>query len=232
MRKALSIFLVLFSTSVWAVPSTCQNGNFEKNELPIEIKYDQEICHDGFNVLYSEQARNPAVVAEYLTPQRLQQGFHVPRKNDFHEDEKLAGEFSQAELSDYDGSGYDRGHQAPAADAFDTESKHQTFVMTNMVPQTPNLNRCTWRMIEEQVRNTVLSGVNAYVLTGPIYQNPIKTIGKNQVWIPAYSFKAVEYSNGTTMIYVAENSKEIPKLQVFNEKDFSTKFGFDPFKRG
>ena len=54
----------------------------------------------------------------------------------------------------YRGSGYDRGHLKPAADSKGSmEEMESSFLMTNMAPQTPNLNRGIWKQLEEAVRN-------------------------------------------------------------------------------
>src|SRR5690606_365010 len=54
---------------------------------------------------------------------------------------------------DYKGTCFDRGHQAPSADRTESrESNRVTFVMSNMLPQTPFLNRYLWRKLEQFTR--------------------------------------------------------------------------------
>ena len=46
---------------------------------------------------------------------------------------------------DYEKSGYDRGHMAPAADFnFDQEALKETYLFTNIAPQEPTMNRGEW----------------------------------------------------------------------------------------
>ena len=54
-------------------------------------------------------------------------------------------------------SGYDRGHMAPnyAIDTVFGERAHkQTFLMSNIVPQRPELNQGPWKEIEQVVANS------------------------------------------------------------------------------
>jgi endonuclease G len=70
-------------------------------------------------------------------------------KSAFKEDTDIPTLF-RALLKDYSGSGYDRGHQAPAADAtFTQEAMDQTFLLTNMAPQVGiGFNRgCKYKLI-------------------------------------------------------------------------------------
>ena len=69
--------------------------------------------------------------------------------------------------SDYTGSGYDRGHLAPAANyKFSQKATDETFAMTNMCPQTPELNRRNWLSLEDYIRDLVGFHDTLVVLTG------------------------------------------------------------------
>ncbi|MDY6069800.1 MAG: DNA/RNA non-specific endonuclease [Opitutales bacterium] len=53
--------------------------------------------------------------------------------------------------SDYSSSGYDRGHLSPnyaVGVCFGNKAQMETFLLTNIVPQKPQLNRKVWRDIE------------------------------------------------------------------------------------
>lgn len=63
--------------------------------------------------MYSGVSKTPLWVAEYLNPQRL--STKIKREDNFHEESRVA-ERHRALLSDYRGSGYDRGHMAPNGD--------------------------------------------------------------------------------------------------------------------
>jgi endonuclease G len=70
---------------------------------------------------------------------------NADRKNDFRPGEALPAAWYKVRPSDYTGSGYDRGHIAPNADRTRNEADNSsTFLMTNMMPQVPELNRGVW----------------------------------------------------------------------------------------
>ena len=63
------------------------------------------------------------------------------RKSSFKRDERVVG---SPVHKDYTHSGFDRGHLKPAADSkSSSECMAASFLMTNVAPQTPQLNRGT-----------------------------------------------------------------------------------------
>lgn len=97
----------------------------------------------------------------------------------------------QASNQDYSRSGYDRGHLAAAANMrMSTAAMEQSFYLTNMVPQTPALNRGEWAALEELVRDKVEYHKPIYVISGPIYIGNPTTIG-GRVQVPTHMFKIV-----------------------------------------
>lgn len=119
---------------------------------------------------------------------------NVGRTDDFRADpDLLPGQ--RAELGDYKGSGYDRGHLAPAADmARDEQIMSESFLLSNMAPQVgAGFNRGIWKKLEEQVRGWVQQRKNMYVFTGSIFSDPehYNTIGSNKVAVPTHFYKIV-----------------------------------------
>jgi endonuclease G len=90
----------------------------------------------------------------------------VERTNLFAPDPALPGDW-QIRPADYQGSGYDRGHQCPSGDRTRSEADNEaTFYMSNMLPQTPDLNRDVWRKLEEYCRRLTAQGNELYILCG------------------------------------------------------------------
>lgn len=113
----------------------------------------------------------------------------VDRANDFRPDSALPNGFYRVTPNDYTNSGYDRGHFCPSADRTTTpESNSQTFLMTNIAPQTPDLNREVWGNLENDSRALVRQGNDLYVIAG-LYGEERKL--KNKVVVPTNYWKVI-----------------------------------------
>ena len=118
---------------------------------------------------------------------------NASRTNDFRADPAITT--GSASLADYRGSGYDRGHLAPAADfAYAASAMSETFYMSNMTPQAPAFNRGIWQQLEAQVRRWAAEYGRAYVVAGPVLDAPASdyaAIGENAVAVPRAFYKVV-----------------------------------------
>lgn len=148
------------------------------------------IQHKYYTLSYSEPHEQAEWVAYKLTKSSIQAP-NVRRTNDFRTDPKVAS--GSADLSDYRGSGYDRGHLAPAGDmAFNQEAMSESFFMSNMSPQARQFNGGIWRELEELTRDWAYKFKELYVVTGPLFdEQPKGRIGDNKVTIPANYFKVL-----------------------------------------
>ena len=120
------------------------------------------------------------------------------RQDDFRGDSALPAGWYKVVSTSYSGSGYDRGHMCPSADRNLTVADNSsTFLMTNMVPQTPDNNRVTWEGLEEYARTLVTgSGDELYIISGT-YGNA-GTINSGHIVVPSYTWKViVVLSSGT-----------------------------------
>lgn len=113
----------------------------------------------------------------------------VDRANDFRPDTTLPNGFYRVTPNDYVGTGYDRGHLCPSADrTASPEANSQTFLMTNMVPQTPDLNREVWESLESESRQIVRQGNDVYTVAG--VRGEIGKL-KGKITVPAFYWKIV-----------------------------------------
>lgn len=112
------------------------------------------------------------------------------RSSSFTTDTTLPSGWYRVSSSSYTNSGYDRGHMCPSADRTATDADNKaTFVMTNVVPQTADLNQGPWAAMENYLRSLVSAGNELYVYTGP--DDSKGTIDSGRVQIPAYTWKIV-----------------------------------------
>jgi endonuclease G, mitochondrial len=113
------------------------------------------------------------------------------RQDDFRPDDTLPASLPQAQLSDYSGSGYDRGHMCPSADRTLTVSANsQTFFLSNMVPQAANNNQGPWAAMENDLRTLVRSGKELFIISGGTFSASSNTVGSGVV-VPDKTFKVV-----------------------------------------
>ena len=152
------------------------------------------LCYDAFAILHSGESKTAVYVAEKLSRQSIADA-DEKRSNRFFADARLRSS-ERAELHDYQGSGFDRGHLAPAADMPTAQAMAQSFSLANMVPQAPEHNRGVWaRSVEMATRKYVArASGDVYVITGPVFAPSIAqspSIGRDRVRVPKYLFKLV-----------------------------------------
>ena len=115
----------------------------------------------------------------------------VDRSEDFRADDRLPAAVYQVTPSDFARSGYDRGHLCPSADRTDTrEDNSLTFLMTNMHPQRPELNRVTWKAMEEYERVLAKQHHELFIVAGGIFEASPPRIGHG-VAVPRADYKIV-----------------------------------------
>lgn len=130
----------------------------------------------------------------------------APRKREFDTDYTLPPSFKAVNHQDYSSSGFDRGHLCPHSDrAANEKMSFATFVMTNIIPQAPNVNQKAWRELEDYGRDLVRKQhVRLYIISGPNGQGGVgwdirakrpiaaQTIGKtHKVVVPAECWKII-----------------------------------------
>ncbi len=166
----------------------------------------RELCFSAFAVLYNTQTKTPLVVVERLNRSVLVHAREQHRTDRFYPESRLP-RAERAELEDYRGSGYARGHMAPAGDMATPESMAQSFSLANMVPQNQKHNSGPWSKIERDTRKYAMRARgDVFVFTGPLFDAAPSTIGRGHVAVPARLFKLVyDASNGRSWAYVQAN---------------------------
>jgi endonuclease G len=180
--------------------SGCSLVLYKRNEingkgapyLPKISRTDVVIPHTGYILSYNEKHELAIWVAYVLTKKETQAV--VKRNNHFIVDPLV--KTGSANNEDYQKSGYDRGHLAPAADMCWSETTmEESFYYSNMSPQVPAFNRGIWKNCEAQVREWAKLYDSVYIVTGPILNKKLPFIGANHVSIPNFFFKVVLQPN-------------------------------------
>ena len=150
----------------------------------------RELYYDSFAILHSGNTRTPVFVAQRLNRASVADA-DEKRTNKFFADARLP-RAERAELSDYKGSGYARGHMAPAGDMPNVTAMAQSFSLANMVPQNQRQNSGRWAKIEKDTRHYVMRAKgDVFVITGPFFGPGSTSVGANQVGVPTHIFKLV-----------------------------------------
>jgi len=200
----LIIASILVTTEPWKRSSANVGGALGPETPPANIRIlwpdlatgypststtDTVLSYIGFDLGYNEQFEQAAWVAYVLTREETESG-EVERTENFRADTSVRT--GSATPADYRGSGFDRGHLAPAGDmTWNGEAMSQSFYMTNMSPQRPGFNRGVWRRLETAVRNWAAEKDSIYVITGPLFSPSDSLIGENGVGVPGHYFKVL-----------------------------------------
>lgn len=186
----------------------------------------QALCMDGFAVMYSGVSRTPLWSAEYLDRKRLQQAKEIDREDSFHEESRLPKSM-RAKLSDYSGSGYDRGHLAPNGNMANRSQQYDSFSLANIAPQSPRNNRYIWRNIESATRYLTQQYGEVYTITGVAFTSKKTKQLADRVLVPSHFFKAVYIpASNQAGVYYAPND-ESERIQVISLDELTAKIGID-----
>lgn len=153
------------------------------------------------------------------------------RHSYFAEDESIPEKF-RAKLKDYFRSGYDRGHQVPAADAkWSQEAMNSTFALSNMCPQVGDgFNRDYWAHFEDFCRRLTSFYPSVRIVTGPLYlpkRDPVdgkwrvsyEVVGHPpNVAVPTHFYKVVFAEDGKTGGKVSLGAFVLPNDRIPNDK--------------
>ncbi len=186
----------------------------------------QALCMDGFAVMYSGVSRTPLWSAEYLDRKRLQQAKEIDREDSFHEESRLPKSM-RAKLSDYSGSGYDRGHLAPNGNMANRSQQYDSFSLANIAPQSPRNNRYIWRNIESATRYLTQQYGEVYTITGVAFTSKKTKQLADRVLVPSHFFKAVYIpASNQAGVYYAPND-ESERIEVISLDELTAKIGID-----
>lgn len=174
---------------------------------------EELVYYKGMTVSFNRRLHIPNWVAWELTA--LETGGDANRSEKFFCDESVPG---CPDSWDYSYSGYDRGHMAPAGDMkWDEEAMRQTFYLTNICPQAPELNRGTWKSLEEKCRVRAKNDSAIIIICGPILTDSItEYIGDSRVAVPKRFFKVVlsPYRDEPVAIgFIMPNAKVVGGMQ-------------------
>ena len=233
MKKLLLSIILLLPIIGLANPIDDNCPQFISHGAPISIRSNTIfLCKKNYAVNYRKDTKTAEYVVEHLTI--LSVKGTAKRQDNFHPDISLPKQY-QSTIADYDNSGYDRGHLAPAGDnTTNDDIMSESFLLSNMVPQNPSNNRIIWNQLETKVRGLVSLNHDIYISSGTYYKQTYKTIGINKVGIPDFLWKVIYDKTTNTVIAflipnIALNVRDLPKFVIsVSELESLTKINFLP----
>jgi endonuclease G len=172
---------------------------------------DQLLCRESYAVGYDYHKKVPSWVAYHLTPDSVNRKFK--RSNRFMPDTAIPYRY-RSTLSDYKGTGYDRGHMAASASVDSSyNAMLESFLLSNMAPQFSGLNRQGWRYLEQYIRKWTNQRGELFVVTGTLFEGPHIIIG-NGVHVPSHFYKVVYDSISKSAIAFIVPHRAISKSEL------------------
>jgi len=167
--KKLFLFTILFFLLFSLFPqedSSLYLGNPSDAQSSVDFPDNYLMEKSQFAISYNNSTLGPNWVSWHLSSADIGD---TGRSNKFIADTELPQSWYKVTQADYKFSlyGFDRGHVCPSADRTATIQDNQaTFLMTNMLPQSPDLNRIVWVALEKYERQLALEGNELYIYAG------------------------------------------------------------------
>ncbi|MGE4533974.1 DNA/RNA non-specific endonuclease [Halomonas sp.] len=171
-RLAVSLLFVAVAAGLWHLQerelrdALVWMGVPEWQE-PSPLSFHRVLRNDGFLLGWSDVRVNALWVGYRVAP--VGDG-RIGSRPDFRADWRTLWPIG---ADHYAGSGFDRGHLAPnyaIAAVHGRGAQRDTFYMSNMSPQRPDLNRRLWQRLEEAVMDHFAPRLGELqVITGPVF---------------------------------------------------------------
>lgn len=195
MHVRLILCALLFAVSCVGHKALAQKTKSKRMERPSSMRGVPEYILErtGYILSFNRLHNNPNYVAWELTAKETEG--EVSRAKEFEADPHLP-KAQRVSPSEYKGSGYDRGHMAPAGDMkWSSRAMIESFYMSNVCPQNRALNGGSWQVLEEACRRWAKKEGAVYIVCGPVYLQKWenrRTIGREKrITIPDGFFKVI-----------------------------------------
>jgi endonuclease G len=192
------------------VPIRSKRKSFGTDNLRFSILCDKTLDKKAFKICYSCQKRTPNAVlytlyADRIDARNLDRG-DIRFRPDYQLPKKC-----RAYSRDYSRTGYDRGHLAPnAAFDYDPGVQRKTFLLSNIAPQKPKLNRKTWAGIERFARMQARKYGAVDVITGVCGH---KERLHKRVTAPKWWYKIISTPKGV-MAFLTPNTNDVDPIKI------------------
>ena len=176
-------------------------GNPSNATADINVPSNYLMSKPEYTLSYNRDLGRPNWVSWHLTDGWIPAS-HPSRVDTFRPDPAVPADWYRVQSFDFSGSGFDRGHMDPNADRESSVPVNQaTFLMSNMVAQSPDNNQGPWADFENYLRSVVHGDPTLlkeiYIVSGPTGiggigstgSGTVNTIANRHVTVPAYTWK-------------------------------------------
>ncbi|HBP40356.1 MAG: DNA/RNA non-specific endonuclease [Vreelandella alkaliphila] len=172
-RLGIAVLFVIVGTGLWEFQERQHQDDYTWMGVPTWDGFQLTTFHrvlrnDGFLAGWSDVRVNPLWVSYQV--EAVSDDTRIGPRPNFKADWRTLWPIG---TTSYSGSGYDRGHLAPnyaIAAVHGRNAQVDTFLMSNMTPQRPNLNRQLWQRLEESVMDHFAPRFDRLqVITGPVF---------------------------------------------------------------
>ncbi len=191
------------------------------------------LTNEGYVVGYCEARKDPVWVCYRLS--EVASFKAPPRPKQFVVDARTRAKVAS---TNYTNSGYDRGHMAPnygVALCYGAHAQQETFLMSNIIPQSPNLNRRVWEQLEQaEIKTYAQRFKQLWAVDGPIFRGSPKKLGGG-VSVPDACFKilAVEENKQPRILAFimpqTVNGDEVPQQFLTSVAEIEKETGLNFF---
>ena len=192
----MKIIIIFLSIFLFVGCGSTQVLSREKSAIGIKSQFmndtwcDTIIDKEFLQICYSYNLKAAKSVG-YTLAGDLVNELNIADRPSFYEEPLLANE-QRASISDYSGSGYDRGHLAPDA-SFDwsEESLEATYSLANIIPQIKEVNRDMWVKVEQYARDKAVELGSVNILNIVKYNTTPNRIGRGGIAVSIGFYKVL-----------------------------------------
>lgn len=189
---------------------------------PLNENHNRKITvliNHGYILGYSMELKQPLWSAYRVA--LVRSGTNYERPGFFHADLRLP---QDKRIGPETFHGFDRGHLTPNAAInlqYGQLAQLETFLMSNICPQSEELNRGVWAKLEKRIyKNYAQAREEIWVINGPIFETPAGTV--NGLEIPSHFFMIIvdvgSFPRFRPMIMAFKFSQQIDRKQEPDKK--------------
>ena len=195
---------------------------YGRNDYP---KSQIDLGNQFPKVVYNTQTKSPSWVLQSITSESIRSMIETSQQ--FQANPNIPKSV-RAEISDYEGSGFDIGQLLLPIYA---DKPQELSYLSSVCPQVPELKKGYWKLLENHIIKLSQGRGKIIVISGPLYLSQddsdgkryvkYQVIGRNKVAVPTHFFNVV---------YLSGNSSEQPEMFIIPNEDINESVPLSSFR--